>query len=108
MINDPSSKSYQSIFQRDETKHTTEKPVALCQFYIENSTKRGEIVLDPFMGSGTTGVASIRSRRKFVGIELTEQWFDVSRKRIEQEIIRPNLFEEEINLKNTDLFEFVE
>lgn len=94
MINAPSSKALQSIFQRDESDHPTEKPVSLCQLYIENSTKRGETVLDPFMGSGTTGVAAIRSGRKFVGIELTQQWFDVACKRIEAAMATPRLFDE--------------
>lgn len=94
MINDPSSKALQSIFQRDESDHPTEKPVNLCQLYIENSTKRGGVVLDPFMGSGTTGVAAIRSGRRFVGIELTQQWFDVACKRIETAMAEPRLFAE--------------
>lgn len=81
-INDPSSKALVSIFQRDESDHPTEKPVSLCRFYIENSTRPGETVLDPFMGSGTTGVAAIGAGRKFIGIELTEQWFAVACDRI--------------------------
>ena len=91
-IGDPSSKSLQSIFQRDESKHPTEKPVALCQLYIENSTTPGEIVLDPFMGSGTTGVAAARSRRGFVGIELTTEWFDIACRRIESAAEQAQLF----------------
>jgi site-specific DNA-methyltransferase (adenine-specific) len=91
-INDPSSKSLQSIFQRDESDHPTEKPVSLCQLYIENSTSAGETVLDPFMGSGTTGVAAVRSGRKFIGIELTQQWFDVACSRLEAAMHEPRLF----------------
>lgn len=88
-INDPSSKALVSIFQRDETKHPTEKPVSLCQFYIENSTKPGEVVLDPFMGTGTSGVAAIRAGRKFIGIELTEQWFEVACERLAKAVAAP-------------------
>lgn len=95
-INAPSSKSLYSIFQRDESAHPTEKPVELCQHYIENSTMRGETVLDPFMGSGTTGVAALRCGRQFIGIELTEQWFDVACKRIEQATNAPRLFAEPV------------
>lgn len=94
MINDPSSKSLQSIFQRDESDHPTEKPVSLCQLYVENSTAPGDTVLDPFMGSGTTGVAALRAGRKFVGIELTQQWFDVACRRIEAANDAPTLFSE--------------
>ncbi len=93
-INDPASKALVSIFQRDETKHPTEKPVSLCQFYIENSTRPGETVLDPFMGTGTTGVAAIRAGRKFVGIELTEQWFEIACERIAKAAAQaPGLFD---------------
>lgn len=69
--------------QRDETQHPTEKPVALMEHYIINSTEQGDTVLDPFMGSGTTGVAAIRAGRKFIGVEITEEWFDVACERIE-------------------------
>jgi DNA modification methylase len=94
MISDPSSKALQSIFQRDESAHPTEKPVQLCQLYIENSSGRGDLVLDPFMGSGTTGVAAVRSGRSFVGIELTERWFDVACERISRANDEPRLFAE--------------
>jgi site-specific DNA-methyltransferase (adenine-specific) len=77
-IANPSTKSLQSLFQRDESNHPTEKPVELCRLYIENSTKPGELVLDPFAGSGTTGVAALQSGRRFVGCELDPKWFDVA------------------------------
>lgn len=81
-IANPSTKSLVSLFQRDESEHPTEKPVDLCQVYIENSTKPGDLVLDPFVGSGTTGVAALRSGRRFIGIELTERWFEVACERL--------------------------
>jgi site-specific DNA-methyltransferase (adenine-specific) len=91
MINDPSSKSLQSLFQRDESEHPTEKPVDLCSLYIENSTKPGETVLDLFMGSGTTGVAAARAGRRFIGIELEERWFDTACERIAKATTQGNL-----------------
>lgn len=91
MINDPSSKALVSLSQRDQSDHPTEKPVELCRLYIENSTKPGELVLDPFLGSGTTGVAAVNSRRRFVGIEITEKWFDVACRRIEDAIKQPDM-----------------
>ncbi len=94
MINDPSSKALQSIFQRDESAHPTEKPVSLCQLYVENSTQPGGLVLDPFVGSGTTGVAALRAGRRFVGIELTTQWFDVACRRLDAALNEPRLFDE--------------
>lgn len=62
--------------------HPTEKPVELMQFYMENSSRRGETVLDPFMGSGTTGVACVNTGRNFIGIERDERYFEIARKRI--------------------------
>lgn len=94
MIADPSSKALQSIFQRDESDHPTEKPVELCALYIKNSTKVGDVVLDPFMGSGTTGVAALRVGRKFIGVELTQKYFDTACRRIEAALTQGGLFTE--------------
>lgn len=63
--------------------HPTEKPVALMKYYISNSSERGQTVLDPFMGSGSTGVAAHDLGRKFIGIEKEEKWFDHAVKRLE-------------------------
>lgn len=92
MINDPSSKALQSMFQRDDSIHPTEKPVPLCRLYIENSTKHGDTVLDPFMGSGTTGVAAVQSGRKFVGIELDPAFFEIACERIHRSHNQADLF----------------
>ena len=64
--------------------HPTEKPVQLMKILVENSTQPGEIVLDPFMGAGSTGIASLESGRKFIGIELDKQYFDIAEKRIKE------------------------
>lgn len=64
--------------QENYGTHPTTKPVALMRHYIENSTKAGDTVIDPFMGSGSTGVAAIESGRKFIGIELDEKYFNES------------------------------
>lgn len=63
--------------------HPTEKPVELMRFYIENSSNENDIVLDPFMGSGSTGVACVNTGRSFIGIELDEQYFKTAKCRIE-------------------------
>lgn len=63
--------------------HPTEKPVELMQYYVENSSSDGELVLDPFMGSGPTGVACLNSGRDFIGIELDEEYFRIAKDRIE-------------------------
>lgn len=63
--------------------HPAKKPVPLLEHLINISGNRGEIVLDPFMGSGSTGVAAVKSGRAFIGIEMDGHWFDVACKRIE-------------------------
>ena len=63
-------------------QHPTEKPVDLMKFYIENSTNFGDIVLDPFMGSGSTGVACVETGRSFIGIELDSEYFEIAKERL--------------------------
>ena len=70
--------------------HPAEKPEALVARLITESP--GETILDPFMGSGTTGVAALKAGRTFVGIELDEIWFDAACRRIEQAQRQPDLF----------------
>ena len=64
--------------------HDTEKPIDLMKILIENSSKENEIVLDPFMGIGSTGVACINTNRNFIGIELDEKYFETAKERIEK------------------------
>ena len=64
--------------------HDTEKPIDLMKILIENSSKENEIVLDPFMGIGSTGVSCINTNRNFIGIELDEKYFEIAKKRIEE------------------------
>jgi DNA modification methylase len=67
-------------------QHPTEKPPELAAHFIGLHTQPGELVLDPFMGSGSTGLAAIRLGRKFLGIETDQHWFDVSCRKIETEL----------------------
>ena len=62
-------------------EHPTEKPVGLIE-YLAETIPAGGTVLDPFMGSGTTGVACAKTGRRFIGIELNEKYFDIACKRI--------------------------
>lgn len=55
--------------------HPTQKPVKLLEYFIKASTNEGDVVLDPCMGSGSTGVACIHTNRKFIGIELNKEYF---------------------------------
>lgn len=64
--------------------HDTEKPVELMKILIENSSKPAEIVLDPFMGIGSTGFACVNTGREFIGIELDERYYEIAKKRIEE------------------------
>ena len=63
--------------------HPTEKPVALMEYLIKTYTNPGDTVLDNCMGSGTTGVACVRTGRAFIGIEKDPTYFDVAKRRIE-------------------------
>lgn len=65
-----------------DKKHPTEKPVALMRYYIENSSEVGDIVLDPFMGSGSTGVACVQSGRGFIGYEIEEVYYNIAELRL--------------------------
>lgn len=64
--------------------HPTEKPVELMEYYLLNSSNLNDIVLDPFMGSGSTGVAATKNGRKFIGIEINKEYFQIAQKRIEE------------------------
>lgn len=63
--------------------HPTIKPLDFTESFIRNSSKEGDVVLDCFMGSGTTGVAAIELGRDFIGIELTKEYFDIAQRRID-------------------------
>lgn len=65
-----------------EKFHPTEKPIELLKQYIGNSSEENDWVLDPFMGSGSTGVACVNTNRNFIGIELEEKYFKIAEERI--------------------------
>lgn len=85
------------ITNRSETidGHGATFPVQLPETAISNFSAIGETVCDPFMGSGTTGVACINLGRKFVGIELERKYFDIACERIERAYAQPRLVEDE-------------
>ena len=72
--------------------HDSQKPVGLFQTLISQSSKKGETILDPFMGSGTTAIACIREKRNFIGFELNKEYYDKACKRIKLEMMQPSLF----------------
>lgn len=75
-----------------ETKqHPTQKPTPLMQWCI-SFLSDARMILDPFMGSGTTGVAAVKMGRKFIGIELDPKYFDIACKRVQATVDTPDLF----------------
>ena len=64
-------------------KHSTEKPVKLCEFLLKYYSKIGDVVLDPTMGSGSMGVACKNMNRNFIGIEMDDEIYEVACNRIE-------------------------
>ena len=71
------------ISERTYGKHPTQKPINLMSFFIETLSNVGDCVLDPFMGSGSTGVAAKKLGRSFIGSELSKEYFEIANKRIE-------------------------
>lgn len=71
--------------------HPTEKPVDLLRFYISNSSNENDVVLDPFVGSGSTGIACIEENRKFIGVEIDEQYFKIAEERMKTRYREVNL-----------------
>ncbi len=64
--------------------HPCEKPVDLLEMLIKNSSEENDVVLDCFMGTGSTGVACVNTNRKFIGIEIDDNYFNVAKNRIEE------------------------
>lgn len=74
-------------------EHPTQKPLEVMRWSLQQ-VPRAETILDPFMGSGTTGVACVNLGRKFIGIEIEPKYFDIACKRIEEAYRQPRLFNE--------------
>jgi DNA modification methylase len=72
--------------------HPTQKPLRLMKWCIDQAGNP-QIILDPFMGSGTTGVAAIQMGRKFIGIERETKYFDIACERIAQAVAQPSLID---------------
>ena len=68
--------------EKIEGGHPTQKPIYVMKWLIERLTNEGDVVLDPFMGSGTTGVACKNLNRKFIGVELDENYYNIAYNRI--------------------------
>jgi len=79
----------------DNPKHPTQKPIRLLKHLIKMASNEGDIVLDPFMGVGSAGVASLELNRRFIGIEIEKEYFEAAKKRLQS--IQHPLFSEEAN-----------
>ena len=76
-------------------QHPNEKPVSMVEHFLRLHSVSHNTILDPFMGSGTTGVACVKLGRKFIGIELEPKYFDIACQRIEDAYKQPDMFVEQ-------------
>ena len=99
-VNDGRKKNIDNAFQRGETLrkniHPTVKPLKLMVYLVTIGSRSGDTILDPFMGSGTTGVASKILHRDFIGFEIEGKYFEIAQQRIENKITKGDIsyFEE--------------
>ena len=83
-INNCGTKSVLEVPNPKNKKHPTEKPVELMKILIENSSNTGDVILDPFMGSGSTCVAAVNTNRHYIGFELDEKYFQIACDRLDE------------------------
>ncbi len=74
----------------EKVGHTTQKPIALMEEIIKRHSNIGDRILDPFIGSGTTAIAAINTKRNYIGFELDENYYNIANKRIEEHINKTN------------------
>jgi DNA modification methylase len=85
-----------TFFQKSTDKsgadHPVEKPANFMRWLIERTTREGDTIFDPFMGSGTTGVACVQTGRNFIGCEIDPEYFAIAEKRIQEAQMQGRLF----------------
>ena len=86
--------NHPNVALSERRQHPHQKPVSLCQVLIEKLPNQC-LILDPFMGSGTTGVAAVKMGRKFIGIEIEPKYFDIACRRIGDALKQPDMFIEQ-------------
>ncbi|WP_276882561.1 DNA-methyltransferase [Campylobacter cuniculorum] len=79
------SKHARKAESKEKIEHLTRKPILLIAHLIKLFTQENQVVLDPFMGSGSHALAALQTHRKFIGYELCEKYFEITKRRIEQE-----------------------
>jgi site-specific DNA-methyltransferase (adenine-specific) len=77
--------------EKGHGKHPTQKPLELLERIVLASTQPNNSILDPFMGSGTTGIAALKHGRRFVGIEREKDYFNLAEKRIKEVLSQPEI-----------------
>ena len=77
---------------KEERFHPTQKPWAVMKWCLQQLPDDCRTILDPFMGSGTTGVAAVKLGRKFIGIEIEPKYFDIACRRISEALKQPDMF----------------
>lgn len=82
MVHDFIETSLTTSKEKKFGKHPTQKPVKLISHFIEHLSNEEDVVLDPFMGSGTTGVCSKKMNRKFIGVDLNKEYYEISKARM--------------------------
>ena len=75
-----------SVSERKKGNHPTQKPIKLLSHFINLLSNNGEVVFDPFMGAGSTGVACLKLNRKFIGIDINEEYVNTTIKRLKDEL----------------------
>lgn len=88
--------------------HPTEKPVSLMAELVGLFSNHGELICDPFMGSGTTGVACVKRGRRFIGIEKDPKYFDIACERIDFASRQPDMFGEVFAAEQANIFAGIE
>ncbi len=78
-------------FYEENREHSTQKPIKLIERLVKASSNEGDIILDPFLGSGTTAVAARKLNRNFIGIEIDEKYCKIAEKRLKEIIIQQKL-----------------
>lgn len=83
---------YQNTSKAYDDRHPCSKPLDVMMWMVDRASCQGETVVDPFMGSGTTGVACIKQGRRFVGFEIEPRFFALAKENIERELRQQDLF----------------
>jgi site-specific DNA-methyltransferase (adenine-specific) len=84
---------FEFVVRGEKPDHPSPKPIDYMRKLITRVTNEGDTILDPFMGSGTTGVACVQLNRNFIGIEIDPTYFAIAQERIRVAQMQPNLFE---------------